>query len=52
VCDLAALVAPSRALRTLDALHLATWLVARREFGPELGLLTADARLEGAVQEL
>jgi predicted nucleic acid-binding protein len=52
VCDRAASVAPGRALRTLDALHLATWLLARREFGSELGLLTADARLEAAVREL
>jgi predicted nucleic acid-binding protein len=29
VCDLAALLAPDKVLRTLDALHLATFLLAR-----------------------
>lgn len=44
VCDLAAQVAPTRALRTLDALHLATYLLARRRLG-EVELLSADQRL-------
>jgi predicted nucleic acid-binding protein len=49
VCDLAATVAPASPLRTLDALHLATYLLARRSIGGEIGLLTTDARLAAAV---
>ena len=48
VCDLACHVAPDRALRTLDALHLATFLLARRRIAG-LELLTADERLEDAA---
>lgn len=48
VCDLASHVAPDRALRTLDALHLATFLTARRRI-EGLELLTADQRLEEAA---
>ena len=48
VCDLAMRVAPDRVLRTLDALHLATFLVARRRIDG-LEILTADARLEVAA---
>jgi predicted nucleic acid-binding protein len=48
VCDLAAVLAPDRMLRTLDALHLATFLVARRRI-EGLELLTADRRLEDAA---
>jgi predicted nucleic acid-binding protein len=44
VCDLAAQLAPERALRTLDALHVATYLLARRRLG-EVDLLTADRRI-------
>jgi len=48
VCDLAAQVAPTRPLRTLDALHLATYLLARRRLG-DVELLSADRRfLEAA----
>jgi len=42
-------VAPGRPLRTLDALHLATYLLARRRIAG-LGPLTADARLLEAAQ--
>ena len=49
VCDLAATVSPPRALRTLDALHLATYLLARRRLG-EVELLTSDERLRAAVE--
>ena len=49
VCELAAHVAPLRPLRTLDARHLATYLLARRRID-DLSLLTADARLEGAAR--
>jgi predicted nucleic acid-binding protein len=48
VCDLAALLAPDQALRTLDALHLATFVLARRRI-EGLELLTADRRLEDAA---
>ena len=47
VCDLAAQAAPQHPLRTLDALHLATWLIARRRLG-DVELLTTDSRLEQA----
>jgi predicted nucleic acid-binding protein len=48
VGDLAMHVAPDRALRTLDALHLATFLLARRRI-EGLELLTVDTRLEEAA---
>ena len=48
VCDLASHVAPDKALSTLDALHLATFLLARRRI-EGLELLTADERLEAAA---
>jgi hypothetical protein len=48
VCDLACLLAPDKALRTLDALHLATFLMARRRI-EGLELLTADQRLQDAA---
>ena len=48
VCDLASHVSPDRFLRTLDALHLATFLTARRRIDG-LQLLTADTRLEEAA---
>jgi predicted nucleic acid-binding protein len=50
VCDVASRLAPDRMLRTrtLDALHLATFLMARRRI-EGLELLTADKRLEDAA---
>ena len=42
-CDLAERVAPTRSLRTLDALHLSTSLIARRHI-EGLELLTEDRR--------
>jgi predicted nucleic acid-binding protein len=48
VCRLACEVAPGAMLRTLDALHLATFLQAREIFG-ELELLTVDDRLRAAA---
>jgi predicted nucleic acid-binding protein len=48
ICNLASLLAPDRPLRTLDALHLATFLVARARI-EGLELLTADRRLEEAA---
>ena len=48
VCELASHVAPGKALRTLDALHLATFLTARRRI-EGLELLTVDRHLKEAV---
>ena len=48
VCDLAARLAPDKVLRTLDALHLATFLTARARI-QGLELLTADRRLQDAA---
>lgn len=48
ICDRAAHVAPLRALRTLDAIHLVTYLQARRQLG-DVTLITADRRLEEAA---
>lgn len=49
VCDLGATLAPTKPLRTLDALHLATYLLARRRLG-EVELVTADRRLAEAAE--
>jgi len=49
VCELACHVAPARALRTLDALHLATFLTARRRI-EGLELLTVDNDLRDAAE--
>ena len=48
VCDLASLLAPDTPLRTLDALHLATFLLARGRI-EGLMLITADKRLKDAA---
>lgn len=48
VCELACHVAPRQALRTLDALHLATFLMARRNI-ENLELITVDDRLGRAA---
>lgn len=48
VCDLACRVAPTKPLRTLDAIHLATFLFARKRIAG-LDLLTTDRRLEDAA---
>lgn len=50
VCELACEVARGRALRALDAIHLATFVLARREL-EGLQLLTVDERLQAAVTE-
>jgi predicted nucleic acid-binding protein len=49
VCGKARQVAPAKSLRTLDALHLATFLVARERIG-HLQLVTADQRLRSALE--
>ncbi|MDH3404427.1 MAG: type II toxin-antitoxin system VapC family toxin [Acidobacteriota bacterium] len=48
VCELAEAVSPTAPLRGLDALHLATFILARREIAG-LRLLTADDRLHAAA---
>jgi predicted nucleic acid-binding protein len=48
VCRLAAEVAPSERLRTLEALHLATYVLAREQIAG-LELVTADERLRKAA---
>jgi predicted nucleic acid-binding protein len=48
VCERARQVAPGKALRTLDALHLATFLLARQRI-QDIELLTVDERLRGAA---
>jgi predicted nucleic acid-binding protein len=49
VCEMACQVAPTRPLRTLDALHLATYLLARRRIAG-VELLSADQRLLEAAR--
>ena len=49
VCERAELVAPRAIVRSLDALHLATFAMARREI-EELEFLTADRRLQAAAE--
>lgn len=51
VCDVAAQVAPLHPLRTLDALHLATFLEARARL-PDLDILTTDQRLAAAASQV
>ncbi len=48
VCELARTVSPARPLRTLDALHLATFVLARRRI-EDLEMLTSDSRLADAA---
>ena len=48
VCEMARNVAPGRPLRALDALHLATFVLARQKLG-DLELLTVDDRLREAA---
>jgi predicted nucleic acid-binding protein len=51
VCEAARHVAPSRPLRALDALHLATFVLARRRIAG-LELLTVDEQLQEAAGAL
>jgi len=48
VCDVAGAVSPTKPLRALDALHLATFVIARRKIDG-LALLTTDTRLAEAA---
>lgn len=50
IARLAAEVAPHSNVRSLDAIHLATFLHARRRIGPEVMLLTCDNRLSQAAR--
>jgi len=49
VCERARHVAPGKPLRTLDALHLATFVLAREKL-EGLELVTVDERLQAALQ--
>lgn len=49
VCERARLVAPAKSLRTLDALHLATFVLAREKI-EGLELVTVDERLRAALE--
>jgi predicted nucleic acid-binding protein len=49
VCERARQVAPAKSLRTLEALHLATFVMARERIG-DLELVTADQRLRSALE--
>jgi predicted nucleic acid-binding protein len=48
VCDLAGQIAPTKSLRSLDALHAATFVIARRRL-EGLELVSVDGRLLAAV---
>lgn len=49
ICELASQIAPAKPLRTLDALHLATYLMARRRLGDTVKLETTHDRLAAAA---
>lgn len=49
ICERARNVAPRSGLRTLHAIHLATFLEARRLLGSQVELLATDERLLRAV---
>ena len=49
VCERARQVAPGKSLRTLDALHLATFVLARERI-EGLELVTVDERLQAALE--
>jgi predicted nucleic acid-binding protein len=49
VCERARQVAPGKPLRTLDALHLATFVLAREKID-DLELVTVDDRLQAALE--
>ena len=51
VCEMARHVAPEKPLRALDALHLATFVLARQRIA-DLELLTADEWLREAAETL
>ena len=50
ICESARRIAPNKLLRALDALHLATFILARQRIA-DLEMLTVDQRLQAAVGE-
>ncbi len=50
ICELAGRIAPGSRLRTLDAIHLATFRRVK-QFAPEATMLTFDQRLQEAVDD-
>lgn len=50
VCEMACTVAQTRSLRALDAIHLATFVLARRRL-ERLELVTVDERLRSATMD-
>jgi predicted nucleic acid-binding protein len=51
VCERAREVAPGKSLRTLDALHLATFVLARERI-EGLELVTVDERMQAALESI
>lgn len=51
MCETARHVAPGMPVRALDALHLATFVIARRRIGG-LEILTVDERLLAAAMTI
>jgi predicted nucleic acid-binding protein len=49
MCERARQVAPEKSLQTLDALHLATFVLAREEI-EGLELVTVDERLQATLE--
>jgi predicted nucleic acid-binding protein len=49
VCEMARHVSPTKSLRTLDALHIATFVLARERI-EGLELITVDNRLKAALE--
>ena len=51
VCEMARQVAPTKSLRALDALHLATFVLAREKI-EGLELITVDDHLQAALESV
>ena len=49
ICDLAGRLAPRSRLRSLDAIHLATYFRAK-ELDPAMEILTFDERIKQEIQ--
>ncbi len=49
ICDLAGRIAPRSRLRSLDAIHLATYY-RLRELDPSIQILTFDERIKSEVE--
>jgi len=48
ICDLAAIISPKKTLRSLDALHIATFLLAKQNF-PQLKMISCDKRILNVI---